>query len=882
MLFKGTDQFGTSNYEKEKPYLDEIENLFEAYRNTKEEDKRKKIYHTIDSLSGVAAKYAIANEYDKMMAAIGGEKSNAYTWLDQTVYHEQFPANQAVNWLRIQSERFRNPIMRIFHTELEAVYEEKNMSLDDDNDKVMETLFAELFKHHTYGTQTTIGTIDHLKNPSIKEIKNFYKKYYVPNNMGLALVGDFNPDEMIKSVSLAFASMVKVDVPQPEFKPEEEIKKPIEKNVVGPEAESLTIGFRFGGASTSAPAYLQLITELLYNGKAGLFDENITNAQKALQASAYNFLFNDYSILFLEGRNKDGQKLEEVKDLLLNELKKLSSGAITQEQLNAAKTNLTLKNEKLFDNIDSRASIYVDALVKKQTWANYWESFNRYKTITPQELTNFCKTFLKDNYVVVYKRMGNDDNVAKVTKPAITPVEVNSTAKSDFFTNLESFPVTPAEPVFTDFNKSIIKQKCQNQQELWQVPNNNNSLFKFYIALPYGSLDEPLLNLAFNYLKLSGSTNKSANELQKELYAIGSSWRPTINKHLTLIEISGLSENFTKTLNIIYEWFNNPASNKTVFDNQINDYIKELQDLKTDKRTLLWEGLANYAQYGAEFKNQIFLTSAKAKALQISDLKAVLSKTFSSSVTYMFYGKTEADIVAKQVNATFGKNTNNAYTSSIKLKPSALNQNQVYFLNYEMNQADLLWLSSLNNFSPDMLASGTLYNEYFGGGMASIVFQTLRESKALAYSAKSIIQFPERKTDAFYNIAFMGTQADKLKEATAGMQDLLKQMPKTETTFDVAKKVQIQKIISNPLVKENLLLQHYAWSQQDITNDFRETLYNYLEQADLSRLNSFHTKTIKPLKYNLLVVGNKNKIDFKILEKYGNITELNANDIFGE
>lgn len=144
MLFKGTTNFGTLNYEKEKPLLQKIEDLYEVYRKTSDIKERKKIYHEIDSVSGIAAQYAIANEYDKMIAAIGGEKSNAYTWFDQTVYFEQFPSNQLFNWLRLQSDRFRNPVMRIFHTELEAVYEEKNMSLDDDNDKLMDELFANL------------------------------------------------------------------------------------------------------------------------------------------------------------------------------------------------------------------------------------------------------------------------------------------------------------------------------------------------------------------------------------------------------------------------------------------------------------------------------------------------------------------------------------------------------------------------------------------------------------------------------------------------------------------------------------------------------------------------------------------------------------------
>lgn len=126
LMFKGTNSYGTQNYEAEKPLLDQIEQQFEIYRKTTDEIQRKAIYHTIDSLSYEASKYAIPNEYDKLMAAIGASGTNAYTAYDQTVYVEDIPSNQIENWAKIQVDRFENNVIRGFHTELEAVYEEKN------------------------------------------------------------------------------------------------------------------------------------------------------------------------------------------------------------------------------------------------------------------------------------------------------------------------------------------------------------------------------------------------------------------------------------------------------------------------------------------------------------------------------------------------------------------------------------------------------------------------------------------------------------------------------------------------------------------------------------------------------------------------------------
>ena len=121
MLFKGTDQYGSKDFSKEKPLLDEIENLYEVYGAEKDDNKRKAIYHTIDSVSHIASNYAIANEYDKMVSNIGAKGTNAFTSTDMTVYVNDIPVNQLDKWVTIEAERFRNPQLRLFQTELEGV-----------------------------------------------------------------------------------------------------------------------------------------------------------------------------------------------------------------------------------------------------------------------------------------------------------------------------------------------------------------------------------------------------------------------------------------------------------------------------------------------------------------------------------------------------------------------------------------------------------------------------------------------------------------------------------------------------------------------------------------------------------------------------------------
>ena len=274
MLFKGTDKYGTQDWAKEKVELDKIGDLYEQYNKSKDDAKRKKIYKAIDSISGVASKYSIANEYDKMMSAMGAQGTNAFTSFEQTVYTDDVPSSSLDKYLAVQSERFRNPIFRIFHTELEAVYEEKNRSLDSDGSKVFEELFASLFKKHNYGLQTTIGTVEHLKNPSLVEIRNYFNKYYVPNNMGIILSGDFNADEVIAKIDKSFGQMQTKPFQKYTFENEAPITAPIIKEIVGPDAENLTIGFRLPGNKDKDVLLADLVGKILTNGKAGLMDLN--------------------------------------------------------------------------------------------------------------------------------------------------------------------------------------------------------------------------------------------------------------------------------------------------------------------------------------------------------------------------------------------------------------------------------------------------------------------------------------------------------------------------------------------------------------------------------------------------------------------------------
>ena len=305
IMFKGTEKFGTSNYQAELPYLKQIENLYEEYRHMTDPAKRKVWYHKIDSVSQIAAQYNIPNEYDKLMAAIGSQGTNAYTSNDVTCYVENIPSNEMDSWAKVQGDRFQNMVIRGFHTELEAVYEEYNMGLTSDGRKLFTALMAKLFPNHPYGTQTTIGRGEHLKNPSITNIMSYYHRYYVPNNIAICLSGDLNPDEAVATIEKYFGSWKKSEtLSAPQYGPQPKFTQPVDTTVVGLEAETVYLGWRADKGNSLQCDTLNIISELLSNNRAGLFDLDLNQTMKVQSAGAGFSELTDYSMFIAVGSPK--------------------------------------------------------------------------------------------------------------------------------------------------------------------------------------------------------------------------------------------------------------------------------------------------------------------------------------------------------------------------------------------------------------------------------------------------------------------------------------------------------------------------------------------------------------------------------------------------
>ena len=883
LMFKGSESFGTQNYAEEKPLLDQIEALFEVYRTKTDEAERAAIYHVIDSLSYEASKLSIPNEYDKLMAAIGAEGTNAYTSFDVTCYIEDIPANQLENWAKIQADRFKHNVIRGFHTELETVYEEKNMSLTRDSRKLNEAMFSALFTHHPYGTQTVLGTQEHLKNPSITNIKNYYKKWYVPNNMAICMSGDFEFDEAMDIIEKYFGDME----PNPElqmmsFEPEEEITEPIVREVWGLESERVALAWRFPGAASDEALMLSVIDVIMSNGKAGLIDLNLMQEQKMLSAYSFPYDQTDYTAYFVQGAPKEGQSLEEVKALLLSQIDALRKGEWDESLLTAGIANYKLQVQRMLEDNGSRADLFVTSFVNGQPWADMVHRVERMEKITKEDVLAFANEHLKDNnYAVVYKRQGQDPNVKKIAKPAITPIFMNRDTTSAFLREVQVSVVAPIEPVFVDFDKDMSKGTI-GQLPLLYKKNDMNDLFTLQYIFDFGANEMKALGTARDYLDYLGTSDMTAAEIKQAFYNLACSYRISVGNTQVTINLSGLSENMSQAIELLEKVISDAQPNEAAYQNLVADILKSRANNKANQ-SANFSMLRQYGLYGANNPAKNILSEGELKSMESETLIQTIAQLPTYEHRVLYYGPMTMDEVSATVaNLHKVPETLKAMAKNESFKYQRADENIVYIAPYDANQ---IYMSAVSNqgemYDVKKTPIVTMYNEYFGGGMNSIVFQEMREARGLAYSASARMIEPWRTEDPGYYWTYIATQNDKMIDALTAFDEIINNMPVSEQAFNIAKEALIGRLRTERITRSQILGYYLGQEDLGLTEDTRRQLYEAVQTMTLDDVVAYQQANVKDRKYITCILGREGDLDMEALEKWGKIIRLTPEDIFG-
>ncbi len=883
LMFKGTKQFGTNNPEAEAPLLDEIEQRYEAYRKLTDPEARKKAYHEIDSVSQVAAKYFIPNEYDKLMAAIGANGTNAFTSNDVTCYVEDIPSNEIDNWAKIQADRFQHMVIRGFHTELEAVYEEYNIYLTDDGDKIWSAIGKKLTPTHPYGTQTTIGTQEHLKNPSITNIKNYFNKWYVPNNVAICMAGDFDPDKTIAIIDKYFGGWKPgADVRQPVFPVQKPLTAPTDTTIVGQQAEQVWVAWLAKKASDLQCDTLNVIGDMLNNGRAGIFDLNLNQTMKVQGAGAGIQTQQDYSQFILMGQPKPNQSLKEVRDLMLAEIENLKKGNFSDDLLPSVVNNMKLSYQRAMENNRWRTNQFMRAFINGKKWEQEVGYLNRISKMTKQQIVDFANRFFTNGYATIFKTQGVDSTQKKIDKPAITPIQANRDQKSVFVKAIQESEVEPIQPVFVDFSKDLTITETKKKLPLYYKKNVDDGLFNLVFRYEFGHEDDNRYDIASGYLDFVGTDKLSATQIKQQFYQLACDYSVNVNGDNLNISLSGLSENMPAALKLMENVLHNAKADKASYDQFVDLTLKERDDRKKDQRTC-FDYLYSYCVYGPHNVRRDDMTEQQLREADPQALLNLLGNLSTKEHKVLYYGPMSEKELSKLLSK---EHKTPKYLMPVSQGEPFVEQqateNQVVIAPFDAKNIYMrMYHNEGRTWNPDEAAVQEVFNEYYGGGMNGIVFQEMREARGLAYNAYANYYRPSAKDKKEYYITHIITQNDKMVDCISHFHEILNEMPASETAFQIAKDACIKRLASARTTKSGVIYAYLAAQKLGMNISTNELIYKHLDQVQLKDIVNFEKQNMANKAYRYIILGDEKELDMKYLENLGPIKRLSLEEIFG-
>ena len=891
MMFKGSTNLGTTNYEAEKVLLDQITDLYEVYRATTDDAERKAIYHQIDSISYEASKYFIPNEYDKIMANIGSDGSNAFTNNDQTVYMEDIPSNQLENWAKVQSDRFKNMVLRGFHTELEAVYEEYNKYLNSDWDKLSNAVFGVLTPTHPYN-HSVIGLGEHLKNPSLKNIMEFFHQYYVPNNVAICMSGDFDPDEAMDIITKYFGDWEKNEnLTQPVIEPQPELTEVVEKEVVTPNPESVLLTWRFDGINSHQADTLALLCQVMHNGKAGLLDLDLNLPQKVVGSESELLSYCDYTAFLLSAMPLPGQSLESLRGMLMQEVEKVCNGDFSDDLVKSIITEKKLAEEHMLENNEARAMQYVDAFTNDVDWADEVNKLSRIEKLTKADIVAFAKKHLRDNnYVCVYKRVGEDKNVKPVEKPAITPILMNRDSVSAFAREILDAKVKPIEPVFVDLKNDITYLNAKRDIPVLYRKNELNSLFNLSYRYEIGTtsaLPDGLnryLPLAAEYINYLGTDSMTAEQIKQQFYQLGCRFDIDCDMRTTTISLFGLQENMGKAVALMEKVLSNAKPDSVALENLIITKLQERQNTLSMFDAYSYF-LRNYISYGLPGVEIELTNDELTQAVNKGDVLVGLIKglsDFEHTITY--YGPMEGEKLVTLINDVH-QAASELKDAVVKRVPDLLQtkENECFIFPYNGTQSFVMSQYACNGLPWDESKVGVayMYNNYFGAGMNTVVFQEMREKRSLCYGVAARYSMPAYKDQYCTYTTTIQSQNDKLKECIEVFDDIVNNMPESQTSFDVAKKGALTQLSTERVKRTEYFDMYFDAKDLGIDYDIRQKIYEQLQDITLKDIVKFQKDNVKGLRYRSVFAGDPKGLSAEQLQRLGNVKTLTAHEVFG-
>lgn len=881
LLFKGTTHLGTLDYGKEREHIEKIEALYQQHFNETDPEKRKAIYAEINAESVKAAEYAAPNEMDRIYKSMGGSMLNAHTSNEETVYKVNLPSNRLAQWAAIESERFAHPVFRLFQTELETVYEEMNRSMDNKDRIIQTAVDADLYKVHPYGSQPTLGKVEQLKNPSLKNIGEFYNTYYVPNNMAIFLSGDIEKEPAMQLIDESFSSWQPEELPAPKTWEEKPLqgREEVVKTYQG--EEFVLLAFRT--ASNKSPDYeaLTLIDMILDNAAAGLINLNLNQQQRVRQAGSYPALYNDYGAQYLWGIPKEGQTLAEVEALLLEQLDLIKKGEFGDWLVEAIINDFKKNTKRGLESDPARVSDMRSSWLELEDWNHHVARFDRMEKVVKDDIVRVANTYFDGNYVAGIRKDAPPE-LPDIEKPELAAIKIDPQRASEFAMKIMQLPVKPIEPTFVNRESDLTIVEPIAGVRLYYVPNPMNDLFSLSIRVPVGTRTDNTLNMAASLFDKSGTADFTSEELQIEWYKLGTDVGVGSGDTESSIAIGGLDENFGASLKLLGSLLRAPRAEPETLDELKKIILVQREDAEKQVESIA-AALVEYNRYGAESAYLTRMTNAEVAAISADDLyahgQALLD--YQQDITYV--GSLPLEQAVEALKGFYAGRTQVKETPVVAERVArAPEQTEILFYDKEAAQAQIRLEFGSRDFQAALSPSIELYNNYFGGGMAGVVFQELREARALAYSAGARYIEGDKLGKRSIMVGVIGSQADKTVEAVRAFIDLMDNLPVSEERFATTKESLENRYRTGKIGFRGIAGAVQAWEELGLQGDPRRLDFTSIQASSLPNLLAFHQDVVANHPKLISIVGDAGKIGLEKLGEIAPVRTVPLEDIFSK
>lgn len=888
LLFKGTQKIGTTDYAKEKPWLDSIAAEYDRLVKTTDATRRLAIQRHINELSIRAADYAIPNEFGNLIDRFGGTGLNAYTSFDETVFHNTFSPQYIRQWCELNAERLRDPVFRLFQGELETVYEEKNMYTDNllasTAEKAQQIALA-----GTPYAYPIIGATDSLKNPRLTEMMRFFRERYVPTNMGLILCGDIRADSLRPLLERTFGTLRASGesfTPTPVARLRDFTHMPLLRLKVP--VPLVKIGGRIWqmpDEKSDDYAAFQVVASMLTNEeKTGLIDSLVTSS-RLLFARGMGYSFKDFSAWgfgFVPRLPFGSRKKAEKR--CLEQIDKLKQGLFSEASLQATKLTLQRDAARAMESVSGRSTAMINAFSHGLAWERVAGRAASIGRVSREDVMRVARQYLNDDCLRLAKKFGHYPK-EHVSQPGYNPVTPKNVGRqSAYAVAIGQEPYPSATPRTLDLDKDAACTPLSKLVNLYTVSNHQNDVFTLQLIYRRGFRKDSRLAPMADYLNSIGTEAHGKQAFGNLLRRYGATLSAEASPTDVTLTLTGIDRYFKETVGLLHEFLNSPKADKEQFKALV-------KSTRLDERTLFRQN-SNIAemvvQQIAMGDSSDYLqrtTARELKNLGGDSLVSVFKNLQHCQTDIVYCGSRKPKDVENILKDNISVDAVDlAWTAgSIRLRP--VMENTVYI--YDNPSARQTIVGCYVQTAPMPSAADRarlrLWGSYFGGGMQSVLFQEVREFRALAYSAYGYRITSDLLTHGTLPCGYVsqiGTQADKAMTTMLLLDSLLSDMPLRSAQVETARHAIVNGINNSfPTMRQigaevaDLRLHGYA---QDPDAGILKALAP-MTPSDLMR---FYRANIQSRPRAIFIVGNKKMLDMKRLGKLGKIVELKKADLY--